>query len=321
MMYGFEPYMYGGGGVQGLIGGGKVWFVKPGSGSDSNSGKRPNQAVATLSKVHTLMSADKNDVAIMISEDNSASGTTDYQSATLTWSKDGTHLVGVNSGSMFGQRSRIAQLSTATDLDPLVTWSASNSSIRNVHIFQGVDDNGSVTALSVTGERNSFINCHIAGIGNDTQDVAAARTMKITGGAENWFHRCVIGLDTISRGTATAEIEFASQATRNIFEDCIFPTFAGAAGFVFIDFDAASTLDRFQLFRRCSFINAISSTATAMTEAVDSHASAGGMIVFEDCNLVGVTSGQHDAGSVGNVFVNSPAPAANGDGGWSEPVD
>lgn len=320
-MYGFEPYVYGGGGVQGLLNGGKVWFVKPGTGSDSNSGKRPNQAVKTLSKVLSLMSADKNDVAVMISEDNSASGTTDYQSATLDWNKDGTHLVGVNSGSMFGQRSRIAQLSTATSIDPLVTWSASNASMRGIHIFQGVDDNASVTAMNVTGERNSFINCHIAGIGHDTQDVAAARTLKVTGGAENWFYRCVIGLDTISRGTATSEIEFASQATRNIFEECIFPTFAGAAGFTFIDFDAASTLDRFQLFRKCSFINAVNSTATAMTEAVDSHASAGGMVVFEDCNLVGVTSGQHDAGSVGNVYVNSPAPAANGDGGWSEPVD
>lgn len=320
-IYGFEPYLYGGDGVQGLLGGGKVWFVKPGSGSDSYSGKRPNQAVKTLSKVHTLMRADKNDVAIMISEDNSASGTTDYQSATLNWSKDGTHLVGVNSGSFFGQRSRIAQLSTATSIAPLVTWSANNASMRNLHVFQGVDDADSVTAMDVTGERNSFINCHIAGIGHATQDVAAARTLKITGGAENWFSHCVIGLDTISRATASAEIEFASQATRNVFEDCIIPTMAGAAGFVFLDFDAASTLDRFTLFRRCSFINAVSSTATAMTEAVDSHASAGGMVVFEGCNLVGVTSGQHDAGSVGNVFVNSAAPAANGDGGWSEPVD
>jgi hypothetical protein len=184
-----------------------------------------------------------------------------------------------------------------------------------------VDDATSTNAFELTGERNSFINCHIAGIGHATMDVAAARSMIINGGDENWFSRCVIGVDTISRATASAEIEFAGQATRNVFEDCIIPTMAGDAGFVFIDFDAASTLDRFQLFRRCSFINAVKSTATAMTEAVDSHASAGGMVVFEDCNLVGVTAGQHDAGSVGNVYVNSGAPAANGDGGWSEPVD
>lgn len=296
-------------------------FVAPGTGSDGNDGKTPKKALATLSKALSLATADKNDVVFLIAEDNSASGTTDYQSTALDWNKDGVHLIGINTGGNIGQRSRIAQLSTATGVSGLFTLSASNCLIANVHIFQGVDDATSANAMTVTGERNYIYNCHIAGIGHATMDVAANRTLYLNGAAETTFKNCTIGLDTISRGTATSEIEFTGQVTRVVFEDCLFPTFAGAAGFTFLDFDAAGTLDRFVLFKNPVFINAVQSTATAMTELTDANASAGGMVVMQNPCIVGVTSGQLDAGSTGTVYNNAPAADTNGDGGFAQPVD
>ena len=297
---------------------GKVIHIKPGSGA-AGGGLEINDAVSTVSGAHTLMTADQNDIAIMYAEDNSASGTTDYQSSTLTWSKDGTHLIGANSGGIIGQRSRIAQLSTATGVSPLVTWSASNSSMSNIHVFHGVADATSKVCFSVTGERNRFYRCHFAGIGTTTMDVATACSLSITGD-ENLFEECVIGLDTIGRGSyANSEILFpaSGQATRNVFNNCLILTYADAGTHQFL-ISGASGLDRFAIFDNCIFINAIDSAATNMTEAFDLSATQGGTILLKNCTLVGAT--EWDAGDTGNILVDGGTPAAATTGIAVEPA-
>jgi len=288
-----QVYQYGGSPVGGMFTTGKVIFVKPGSGSDGNNGKKPNQAVATWAKAHTLATADKNDVIYVIAEDNSASGTTDYQSSTLTLSKDGVHYVGVNSGSFTGQRSRIAQLSTATAVAPLVTFSASNASMRGIHIFHGVNDADSKqAALSVSGERNYFSKNHIAGIGHATMDVADNSSLQITGGAENHFADCHIGLDTVQRGTgANSEIRLDTGATRNLFTNCIISTY-GEAGHQFV-LVPTNGLDRWTIFKDCIFVNMGTGDAggATMTEAFDvtGGGSPDGVIILDACTLIGTT--------------------------------
>lgn len=314
-----QLYQYGGAPVNGLFTTGNVYFVKPGSGSDSNNGKKPTQAVATLSKALDLVTADNNDIIYMVAEDNSASGTTDYQSATLAVDVDGVHIVGVNAGQRLGQRSRIAQLSTATGIEPLVTWSASNSSMRNVHIFHGVADATSKGAMNLTGERNYFSNCHVAGIGHNDMDSANNYSLQVSGGAESSFVNCTIGLDTVARGTAAnSEIRLASQATRINFEDCLILTYAEAAGHQFL-IAGASSMDRYVWFKRCLFANSDKSSGTAMDEAFDVNASQGGHIILQDCVLVGAAD--WDAGNTDVVVNNAPAADANGHGGVATDVD
>lgn len=292
--FGDQVYQYGGSPVNGLFTTGKVIFVKPSTGSDNDNGKKPSQAVKTISKAHSLATADKNDIIYIISEDNSASGTTDYQSATLTLSKDGVHYVGVNSGTNVGQRSRIAQLSTATGVSPLVTFSGSNSSMRNIHIFHGVNDATSKTAaIQVTGERNYFAKNHFAGIGHATQDVANNCSLSVSGGAESLYEDCTIGLDTIARGTAAnSELRLESGAVRNTFRNCIFPTYAEANTHQFL-LVPTNGLDRWNLFDNCLFINMPTGDAagTTMTEAFDvtGGGSPDGIIILHSCTLVGAT--------------------------------
>lgn len=292
--FGDQVYQYGGAPVNGLFTTGKVWFLKPGTGSDNNNGKKPNQAVKTWAKAHTLARADKNDIIYVIAEDNSASGTTDYQSSTLTLSKDGVHYVGVNSGSFTGQRSRIAQLSTATGVAPLVTFSASNASMRNIHIFHGVNDATSKTAaISVTGERNYFYKSHFAGIGHATMDVADNCSLQVSGGAENHFDTCHIGLSTIARGSAAnSEIRLESSAVRNLFTDCVVDTYAEAAGHQFV-LVPTNGLDRWNIFKNTVFVNMPTGDAsgTTMTEAFDvvGGGSPDGIIILEGCTVYGAT--------------------------------
>lgn len=318
--FGDRVFQLGGVPVGGLFNAGQGYFLRPSTGSDGNQGKSPSDALKTWSGAHTAMTADSGDTLYVISEDNSASGTTDYQSATLTLSNDGVNYVGVNSGGMIGQRSRIAQLSTALAVGPLVTFSGSNCFMSNIHIFHGVDDSTSGTAaMSVTGDRNHFYRCHFAGIGHATMDTGNNCSLSLTGD-ENLFEECVIGLDTIGRGTASnSEIYLpaAGAATRNIFRNCIIPTFADAAGHQFM-VTGTGGMDRYTLFDNCTFINAVDSTATVMTEAFDLAASQGGTVILKDCVLVGAT--EWDAGDTGNIVCCGPVGDADITGIAIEPA-
>jgi hypothetical protein len=266
----------------------KTFFVAPNSGGDGNRGTDIKRPLDTLSKAQTLATADSNDVVYLISQSNTAANTTDYQSSALAWAKDGVHLIGVNSGNVLASRSRIAQLSTATNVDDLFTVSADNCLIANIHVFHGVDDATSKGAVLVSGQRNHFVNCHFAGIGHDTMDTADNYSLKVTG-SENLFENCIIGLDTIARGTAaTYEVIFSGAATRNVFRNCVFTTFAEDAAFVFVSIGSGG-IDRYVLFDNCIFMNATNSTATTMTAGLTVNASAGGHVIVKDGMLIGAT--------------------------------
>lgn len=268
----------------------KVIFVAPKTGADGNRGVNVAKPVSTLKKALSLATANSNDTVYMIAESNNAAETTDYQSTALNWSKDGVHLIGVNSGSAVGQRSRIAQLSTATGVNDLFTVSANNCRIENIHVFHGVADATSKGAVLVSGDHNHFVNCHFGGIGNDTMDTANNYSLKVTG-SENVFDGCVIGLDTIARGTAANyEITLSGGATRNLFRNCIIQTYAEANTHKFLKIPV-NGIDRWNIFQNCIFINMPTGDAsgTTMTEAFDvtGGGSPDGIVYLDFCSLVG----------------------------------
>lgn len=272
---------------------GKIWHVKPYSGNDGNTGDSPDQALKTLSKAHTLATANQNDIVLLYSEHNTAANTTDYQSSTLTWSKNLVHLIGVGSMSMLSQRQRIAFASTYDTASNLMTISANGCVFANIQLFAGVAGTNPTGCLNVTGSRNYFLNCHIAGIGNDNNDIADAYSLQISGGAENTFKDCTIGVDTIARGTAAnSEIRLVSGATRNVFIDCNITTYAEAAGHQFV-LVPINGVDRYTIFKNCIFINMPTGDAagTTMTEAFDvtGGGSPDGIIILHNCVVFGAT--------------------------------
>lgn len=232
---------------------GNQWFVAPGTGSDINDGTTVFTPFATLAKALASATAGQNDTVYLLAQSNTTSATTDYQSVVLDWNKQGVHLIGVNNGSFIGQRSRISNLSTATAIvDGLFIVSASNCLIANIEVFQGqagTNPTGASIAVSVTGDRNRFVNCQMSGIGHSELDDATSRSVKISG-SENIFQHCYLGLDTIIRATATAEIEISAGA-RNIFESCQFETYTSLSTFKMVT--VATGCDRFIKFLDCDF--------------------------------------------------------------------
>lgn len=300
-----------GGGVFPGVSQGNVWFVKPSSGLDSNSGKSPARAVKTLARAHELATANQNDIVYLFAEHGeTAASTTDYQSSTLDWSKNMVHLIGVASPVNVSNRARIAFLSTYDTASNLFTLSANGCLIHNISMFAGVAGTNPTGCLSITGDRNVISNSHIAGIGHANNDIAGAYSLQLSSASENRIVGCTIGLDTIARGTgANSEILFGSASTRNKFEDCDITTYAEAATHVFV-IAPASSVDRYTIFKKCRFINMPTGVAsgTTMTAAMTWTAggSPDGCAILDHCMLVGATD--WTAADNSKVFLYGPNP-------------
>ena len=80
----------------------KTFFVSGAEGSDGNDGRTPRKALASVSKAHSLMRAGKNDVCFVMG--NGQTSGTARETATITWSKDACHLVGVAAPGRVAQR-------------------------------------------------------------------------------------------------------------------------------------------------------------------------------------------------------------------------
>lgn len=295
---------------------GNYYFVDPQTGSDGYQGTSPAQPFKTLTAALAACTEGNNDVVYLISYEADGTTTSNTLTANLDWNKDSTHLIGVCAPTMIGQRARIKGLATGTAFN-LMTVSASNCYIANINLWGGFDT-GSATGvtLTVTGSRNAFENVNVQGLADAASaGGSAARVMKVTGGSENTFSGCTIGIDTVARTAANATIEFSGGATRNVFSGCIFPAYAtgsGANGFIIYG-AAAGAIDRFNLFDNCAFINGTKSAGTAITDLISLPASAGGMIVLKNSITAGFT-GLGDATAIGQTYIDMAAPSASAGG-------
>lgn len=316
------------GGAAGIPFTGTYYFVDPANGSDGNKGTSPQKAFATLYKAHAACTAGKNDVVFLIGDGSTAAtarlSLANAQSADpaatsglLTWSKNATHLIGITAPTGVAQRARIAPPSgtyTVTTFGSanFVNVTAVGCYFSNFSTFHGFSTGGAAQICwTDTGGRNYYENCNIAGMGDaGSAGDAGSRSLKISGAGENTFVGCTIGLDTVTRSAANASIEFASGTARNIFRRCTLPFQTSAATPLGILGTGAACMDRWQLFEDCTFINNVKSTSTTMTVLASmTSASPGGMLLFKNPTVVGVTD-FGDTNALANTFVEGPTTTA-----------
>ncbi len=289
---------------------GNAYWVKPVTGNDGADGLSPQTAFKTVLHAYNTCRSGYNDVVLLCAEGQTSASTTDYQSATLTWAKNLCHLIGVNDGPTWSSRSRIALISTYATASNLMTVSGSACLIANIQLYQGVASALPTGCLTVSGQRNKFANCHIAGMGNAANDIAAAYSLNIDAGAENLFEDCTIGQDTTTLGaTINSVLYFATGATRNYFRRCLFPLYTAHATNTQFVRAAAGSMDRSQYFEDCVFDNAIDSGSTALTQAMTVAASgspAGGIRLLGRTAVFGATD--WNATDAGNVRAGGYTP-------------
>lgn len=253
----------------------------------------------------------KNDVILLVG--NGASSGSARLSAGLTWAKDALHLVGISSGVNVSNRARIAPTTGATAFANFFTVSSNGCLFSNVQWFDGfATGTTSQICLTVTGGRNRFENCHLAGMGdNESAQSTGSRSLKISGTGENMFVDCTIGLDTITRTVANATVEFAGATPRNQFLHCNFPFLTSSATVLGFLGTGAGCMDRDQVFDNCTFINQVQSTSTTMSGlGTLTSASAGGLLLFKQSVLVGITEYGTDATTRGLCYIDGLTGAA-----------
>jgi len=291
----------------------KVFFVDGARGSNNNRGTSWNKPVKTVTKALTLCTDKAGDVIVLMNDGNTSG--TSRDDATIAWSLDNTHLVGLCAPTNVSQRARISPTTTLGSIvTPQLTVSGHGNSFWNISLFEGDDEDGVASeCVRVTGNRNYFNNVAMMNMGSaNSGDEAASCNLKISGGEENFFENCYIGLDTIARSTTNANVELISAAARNTFRNCMFPAFADNAGALFVKIDGAGDIDRWVLFDNCTFMNAVNSTATTMTAAMDVHASAGGSVLIKDCMLIGATD--WEAADSTTMWLQGAVPTDDGTG-------
>lgn len=299
---------------------GTVWFVKPNSGNDGNDGLSLETALATLSQALTNATANQNDVVLQFAESNSASATTNRVTtagaAALDWNKNLVHLFGVNAGAPFSQRSRVAFDSDFVTATNLFTLSASGCMIGNMQFLEGVADANPTGCFLLSGSRNKIANCHLAGIGNDANDIAGAYSLSLTGD-ENLIEDCTIGLDTIARGTAAnSGLLVDGGAARNEFRDCRFVAqVEHATNHVHVRLNDTTAIDRLLFFKNCLFYYMSANYATGATGVMKIPVLTQGYVVVMNCmafsNAHGTTVKWDVDDSNRIMLFNSPTPAAD----------
>lgn len=301
---------------------GNWFFVDPAHGSDGNTGAA-DSPLATLYQAHALMRAGYNDVCVLVG-DGSTTGTARLSIAlaqgidssatagTLTWSKNACHLLGMAAPTMVNQRARIAPPSgTYTQATfgsgNFVVVTATGCHFANFSLFNGFSTGGnSQICWTDSGGRNYYENVCFGGAGDAASaQSTSSRSLLLSGTTgENTFVGCELGLDTVTRTVANATLEFAGGSPRNTFIGCNFPFQTSASTPLGIITSAAAASDRWQKFDRCSFINNVQSTSTTMAALATLAASQGGLHLFKDCTLVGITEFGTDATSRGQQYID-----------------
>lgn len=276
---------------------GNVFWVNESTGSDGNTGG-PSDPFLTISQAHSQCTAGNNDVVLVTG--------TIHTTATTTWSKNNTHLIGLTAPSQ-NNRARISQTGS-TVFTPLVNVTAQGCIFRDIATFHGFANASTQICWTDAGGRNSYQNVQFLGGGNATAAAQAGmRSLLVTGSTgENLFNGCTIGLDTVVRATnSNASLELAGASPRNRFDNCVFQADVTAAGDTHVTIGSGG-IDRWAIFKDCMFLNAVNGGpgATAMTAAFSVNASAGGQVLLMNPANIGATK----ISAAGPVYIQAAVP-------------
>jgi hypothetical protein len=313
--------------------GGKNFYLDPLNGSDDNNGTKETP-FATIYKVYSAMTSGDNDVCHIISDGTSSSSVRlslalaqsvdpTATAGTLTWAKNACHIVGecAPSGS---RRARIApaalQTVTVFNSGNMVNVTGYGCCFVNFQVWGGFTT-GAANEITWTDHgRNFYAYCEILGLADTYSAVTATngRSLLCTGTVgDSTFFRCQIGTDSFTRTaiSPSASVEFAAGTPRNRFIECDFPLYTSANTTIILYSAGGNSMDRFQLFERCKFLNAGTQSGGVTATAVATlGAACGGKFVFVDPILTNFTGFGPDATTRGQILIQGGTPSASATG-------
>ena len=190
---------------------GNVYWTHPGEAfsTDGNNGLSPGKARVTISSVQASMTANQNDVVLMIGNSSASATNVVSESSAVAWSKNLTHILGTAMNKV-GQRVSIR--ASSTSMVETLTLSASGSVFANFGITNQSSAAAANQCINHTGQRCSFYNVNILGGFNQTRaDRADLSDVLMNGDGEDFWEYCTIGLDTVSRAGTGANVRFTAS--------------------------------------------------------------------------------------------------------------
>jgi hypothetical protein len=261
---------------------GTKFYLDPTNGNDLNDGLSVTSAKKTLTAAYALLTANKNDCLFFIGGASSV-----VLTAAFTWDKSYTHFVGLGVETRFGGRCRIGHAGTA--IGTMFTVSGSGCIFSNIHFQHGQASATNLIAVSVSGLRNLFNNCHFEA----SLDTVASggsyawRCVQLESAAQaNTFKKCTFGTWTVAWASTDGKVlNFVGDNADTFVEDCVFIMNHTSTSFVPVGFDGPITgANSYVSFNGCQFI------ATNAKPAVIFAVPTNGWIMLNKCNAFNVTA-------------------------------
>jgi hypothetical protein len=302
------------GASQGLPTPGNKIYLDPTKGSDGNDNNEASP-VKTFKTGYAAMTTLKNDIMYIYPGSSGVSLAATDLLSTATYpdiTKSLCSFVGTSMGKM-SQRARIGMAAAFT---PMLTVSGYGNNFANLY-FQHGTGTADLVGLSITGNYNSFYNCHIAtplfaALGN--QNGYKGLSIVATG---TYFKECVIGMNTIARTGAYPTVYINAPSNHygyTRFDDCTFLMQGNTAPFHFvIDNTAADQDETYIEFNRCRFISTGQNMPAGPTYSFSFTATAAQGCtcgVFIDAATQFVNCGIVTSNNYANVWVATPGVAA-----------
>jgi hypothetical protein len=290
--------------VLSLLGGKLIW-VDGANGSDANYGTKdaPIKTLDGSSGALARAVAGRNDVVVIKNSGGLVAESCVRVNAAFDWNKACTHIVAQSPVySMWSPRASIRPDSATTAFANFFTVSARGCLFHNIAwVTEFTTGHASSIPLTITAPYNRFNRCHIAGMIDAVSAAGSgARCVKI-GAGENLFEDCVIGVDTIDRSAANANIEFYNNCARNHFRHCIFPIRATGTTPLMVK---VTDIDRVQFFEDCTVWNFGTATIAGLCTI---PAAIGGYLAFKNLMTIGAITGYGtDADSRGQIYITGP---------------
>lgn len=224
----------------------------------------------------SLCTSGRNDV-VLLTPDNHTQGDA------VTWDKNMTHLVGMFPPAMMNQRSRIGHNANFTTL---FTMSGYGNLMANIYFMHGRGNAANLNCLTVSGDRNSFINCHFLPANATELDQANYDLIRLNCG-EVYFNNCFFGGDTVAwtNGDMIRLYGATDRSCRAVFDNCLFVMKADNNQVNFIE-TVAGAGSALTVFRNCQFIN----IGTTMTLGIDGTGLGNYKLFFDSrCVFHGIT--------------------------------
>lgn len=248
-----------------------------------------------LATAEAALTGGINEVVMLSPESHSLS-------ATLTWDKNMTHLVGQYPPATMSHRARIGM---STAFSPMITVSGYGNLFKNIYTMHGTAA-ADYIGWNITGHRNTFENVHFAGPMVAAQGGHASYEGVVTTATDLLFKSCVFGSATIGRDEVSPclDINVPSSAYAHVvIEDSTFLNYLTDGDPVFIKFNNDSGMLVVEL-KNCRFIATSSSMNTAQTVAFNFTGSATcAVIVDPNCTFVNVS---HIAASASHTYIWQP---------------